>query len=178
MSLSIAGVDLQGLVQNFNAPVVMPQVAQGAAGVTQDLGASVIKFDRVFSGAQRIAHQTRRVRQQSEIPGQRGQQSVVGVPQAKCRVKGDAFLKLRTRLGHGVRSPTLHRNRPNSLMVVGPYVMVFRALTAYVGNLRAGEFGFKFRNNPARDIFLQIDSLVATAIEATAPQDAPRCRVG
>ena len=178
MSLGITWVDLQGLMQNFNAPVMMSQVAQGAAGIAQYLGASVIKSNCVFSGAERIAHQTRRVRQQSDIPGQCGQQSVVGVSQAKCRVKGHALLKLRPRLGHGVLPPALHRNRPNGLMVVGPCILIFRALTAYVGNFRAGEFGFKFRNNPARDIFLQIDSRVTTAIEATAPQNAPRCRVG
>lgn len=47
MCLGIAGVDFQGLVKNFNTPDVMPQIAQGAAGVAQDLGASVIKRDRL-----------------------------------------------------------------------------------------------------------------------------------
>ena len=50
MSLGIAGVDFQGMVKHFNAPGVLPQVAQCAARATQDFRAPVIKPDRMVDG--------------------------------------------------------------------------------------------------------------------------------
>ncbi len=55
MSLSISGVNLQGLVQYVNALIVMSQVAEGAAGIAQYFGAPIINPNRMMSGAHRIA---------------------------------------------------------------------------------------------------------------------------
>ena len=177
MRLRIAGVDFQGLMKNFNATSVVPQVAQGAACVAQNLGAAVIQLDCMAGCVQRFACPTCLVRQVSYVHGQGGQQSVMGMPQTKCRVESDTLLKLQPRLGHSLPPPTLKRNRANRLVVMGPGTLILRALTANVGNFGTSEFGFKFRNNPARNVFLQIDSFITTSIEATAPQDESRCSI-
>ena len=95
--------------------------------------------------------------------------------ECKFRVKGNTFLKLRPSLCHGVSAPTAKRNRTCRLVVVRPDIKVFWALSVYISNFSAGQLGFKFRNNPARNVFLQIDGFISAAIKATASQDVSRC---